>query len=76
MVPIKPFEYHDFFFYFQIGPWLKKKELPTVKMFTSIDARYLKDAKAALNDYLGVGLGSGNLSLAEAFSMNICFSLE
>ncbi|XP_067663522.1 sorting nexin-25-like isoform X1 [Haliotis asinina] len=38
----------------QIGPWLKKKELPSVGMtfFKSIDAAFLEKAKKSLNEYL------------------------
>ena len=55
----------------QIGPWLKKKELPTVKMFTTVDAKYLKEAKAALNDYLGVSTDYKNLHLQNFFNISL-----
>lgn len=36
------------------GSWLKNKELPKVGRFTTVDAKFLKDAKTTLNEYLKV----------------------
>ncbi|XP_078326313.1 sorting nexin-25-like isoform X2 [Crassostrea virginica] len=36
----------------EIGAWLKKKELPTVRRFTTLDEKFLEDCKRMLNDYL------------------------
>ena len=44
------------FFSIQIGSWLKKKELPTVRRFTTLDEKFLEDCKRMLNDYLSVSL--------------------
>lgn len=38
----------------QIDPLLKKKELPSVRRFTTLDEKFLDDCKRMLNDYLSV----------------------
>lgn len=38
----------------QIDPLLKKKEMPSVRRFTTLDEKFLDDCKRMLNDYLTV----------------------
>ncbi|XP_053400334.1 sorting nexin-25-like isoform X2 [Mercenaria mercenaria] len=48
------------------GSWLKNKELPKVGRFTTVDAKFLKDAKAQLNDYLKAIMKDERLSDSQA----------
>lgn len=48
------------------GAWLKNKELPKVGRFTTVDAKFLKDAKTMLNDYLKAIMKDERLSDSEA----------
>jgi hypothetical protein len=41
-------------FYVQIEPWLKNKDLPKIRTFTTVDEKFLNEAKALLNEYLKV----------------------
>ncbi|XP_033743124.1 sorting nexin-25-like [Pecten maximus] len=36
----------------QIGSWLKKKDLPTIGRFTTVDDKFILESKSAINEYL------------------------
>ncbi|KAL4230572.1 sorting nexin 25 [Mactra antiquata] len=48
------------------GSWLKNKELPKVGRFTTVDTKFLKDAKASLNEYLKTIMKDERLADSEA----------
>ncbi|XP_041357035.1 sorting nexin-25-like isoform X2 [Gigantopelta aegis] len=52
----------------QIGPWLKKKELPSVgiNFFKSIDSAFLEKAKAILDEYLCAVMKDERMTQSEA----------
>ncbi|XP_061183627.1 sorting nexin-25-like [Saccostrea echinata] len=50
----------------EIGPWLKKKELPSVRRFTTLDDKFLNECKRMLNDYLSAVMKDGMMAQSEA----------
>ncbi|KAK3099373.1 hypothetical protein FSP39_003500 [Pinctada imbricata] len=50
----------------EIGPWLKKKELPSVGRFKTVDEKFLAEAKNILNDYLNAIMKDGLMAQSEA----------
>ncbi|XP_062594702.1 sorting nexin-25-like isoform X2 [Saccostrea cucullata] len=50
----------------EIGPWLKKKELPSVRRFTTLDDKFLTECKRILNDYLSAVMKDGMMAQSEA----------
>ncbi|XP_052278175.1 sorting nexin-25-like isoform X2 [Dreissena polymorpha] len=48
------------------GPWLKKHDLPKISMFTTVDEKFLKDAKETLNNYLNAVMKDDRLANSEA----------
>ncbi|XP_060599757.1 sorting nexin-25-like [Ruditapes philippinarum] len=50
----------------QIEPWLKNKDLPKIRAFTTVDQKFLNEAKALLNEYLKVIMRDLRLSDSQA----------
>ncbi|KAL3879426.1 hypothetical protein ACJMK2_031724 [Sinanodonta woodiana] len=50
----------------EIGPWLKKKELPSMNIFTTVDSKFLADATTVLNDYLQAVMKDERMAQSEA----------
>ncbi|XP_052796615.1 sorting nexin-25-like [Mya arenaria] len=48
------------------GSWLKNKELPKIRVYTTVDEKFLKEAKATLNDYLSAIMKDDRLCNSEA----------
>ncbi|KAK3599208.1 hypothetical protein CHS0354_012814 [Potamilus streckersoni] len=50
----------------QIGPWLKKKELPSMNIFTTVDSKFLAESTTILNDYLQAVMKDERMAQSEA----------
>lgn len=50
----------------EIDPLLKKKEMPSVRRFTTLDEKFLDDCKRMLNDYLTIIMEDAILAQCEA----------
>lgn len=50
----------------EIDPLLKKKEMPSVRRFTTLDEKFLDDCKRMLNDYLTIIMEDAVLAQCEA----------
>ncbi|XP_048774013.1 sorting nexin-25-like [Ostrea edulis] len=50
----------------EIGPWLKKKELPSVRRFTTLNENFLSECKRMLNEYLSAIMKDSMMAQSEA----------
>ncbi|XP_052089463.1 sorting nexin-25-like isoform X1 [Mytilus californianus] len=50
----------------QIGPWLKKKDIPSAGRFTTIDDKFIEESKKTLSSYLEVILKDERMAHSEA----------
>lgn len=50
----------------QIGPWLKKKDIPSAGIFTTIDQKFIEESKTTLSNYLEVVLKDERMAHSEA----------
>lgn len=49
----------------QIGPWLKKKDIPSAGIFTTIDDKFIEESKKTLTNYLEVILKDERMAHSE-----------
>lgn len=49
----------------QIGSWLKKKDLPTIGRFTTVDDKFIQESKTAINEYLSAVMKDERMAQSE-----------